>query len=334
MLSDGVLITVGVVLTIATLMAYSAATTTIEENPFKKRDLLNEGMKLPVIWLYLDTSDVNSRSWADFMGRSSRAINLPFLNLCYETIVMKNKDHYRVEIIGGLSDLAGRLGGWGALPAGLQNPLASVGEAELTWIRAAVLRKYGGIFLHPATIALKPFGELPSDKVVFFGTDSWETYSGPAGTAAPGLRCVWSPKPEHPLFVKWEERTRSRLDRRGTGTQFRGDEKWDSRELAGEFRDAIQYVPFAELSRKSNGKRIELEDLMSAGQQGVLPFSVTQQSVFVPIPWPELKERRVYGWFLRMSEDQILDSDLVISDLFREARLLPSPSPDSFKGNA
>jgi hypothetical protein len=322
MLDNGVLITVGIVFTIATLMAYSVATTTIEENPFKNRNLLDEGMKLPVIWLYLDTSDVNSRSWADFMGRSSRAINLPFLNLCYETIVEKNKEHYRVEIIGGLSDLAARFGGWSALPVALQNPLASVGEAELTWIRALVLKKYGGIFLHPATIALKPFGPLPSDKVMFFGTDNWESYSGPAGTAAPGLRCVWSPKPEHPLFVKWEAMARTRLDRRGTGTQFRGDEKWDSRQLAGEFPSEISYLPFAELSRKKSGKRIELDDLMAAGQQGVLPFTITQQSVFVPIPWPELRDRRAFGWFLRMSEDQILDSDLVISDLFREARLL------------
>ncbi len=322
---NGVLITVGIVLSIATIMAYSVATTTIDENPFKKRDLMEEGMKLPVIWLYLDTSEVNSRSWADFMGRSMRVINLPFLNLCYETIVMKNKEHYRVEVIGGLTDLAARLGGWESLPSSLRNPLASVGEAELTWIRAQILAKYGGIFLHPATICLRPFGAMPSDKVVFFGTDNWETYSGPAGTAAPGLRCVWSPKPEHPLFVKWEAMARERLERSGgTGTQFRGDEKWDARQLAGQYSSEIEYKPYLELSRKKNGKRIEVEDLLMAGQQGALPFTITQQSMYVPIPWPELKQRRAFGWFLRMSEEQILDSDLVISDLFREARLMPT----------
>lgn len=320
----GVLITVGIVMAISALMAYSVATTTIEENPYKKKGFLEQGMKLPVIWLYLDTSDVNSRNWADFMGRSSRVINLPFLNLCYETITMKNKDHYRVEVIGGLTDLAARCGGWEALPVALQNPLAHVGEAELTWIRALILKKHGGIFLHPATIALRPFGPLPSDKVVFFGTDTWETYAGPAGTAAPGLRCVWSPKPDHPLFVKWEAMARARLDGRGTGKEFRGDEKWDSRQLAGEFPTEVMYYPFTELSRKKNGKRIEVEDLLAAGQQGMLPFTVTQQSVFVPIPWPELRDRRAFGWFLRMSEEQILDSDLAISDLFREARLMPA----------
>jgi hypothetical protein len=37
----------------------------------------------------------------------------------------------------------------------------------------------------------------------------------------------------------------------------------------------------------------------------------------MPIPWPEMKERRAFGWFLRMSEEQILESDLAISHVLR-----------------
>jgi hypothetical protein len=86
-------------------------------------------MGLPVIWLYLDPNDVNSRSWMDFMGRSSRAINVPFFNLCYQTIVVQNKGKYRVEVINGLSDVALRLGA-GPPADAPPDPLASVGEAE------------------------------------------------------------------------------------------------------------------------------------------------------------------------------------------------------------
>ena len=35
----------------------------------------------PVIWVYVDDSDVNARFWSDFGARSSRALNVPFLNL-------------------------------------------------------------------------------------------------------------------------------------------------------------------------------------------------------------------------------------------------------------
>ena len=37
----------------------------------------------------------------------------------------------------------------------------------------------------------------------------------------------------------------------------------------------------------------------------------------MPVPWKEINDRRMFGWFLRMSEEQILASELVISDLLQ-----------------
>lgn len=309
-----VIITIGVVTAIALVFASVTAFTIVEENPFKNKGLLDIGMNLPVIWIYIDDSDVNSRSWLDFMGRSTRAINLPFLNLCYQTIVMQNKDTYRVEIISGLSDVASKLGC--ELPTPLQRPQVSIGPTEKSWIRAAILKKFGGLWLDPSTIAIAPFGKLP-EKVVFFGTDGEETYSGPMGTPAPGLHCVWAPRAEHPIFIKWEQMTRKRLETQIGGKNFRGDEKWDVRQLAANSTEEIEYQPHMELSRKSNGKRIQLDDLLMSGQQGILPFDIQKQSRYVVIPWPELRDSRKYGWFLKMSEEQIMESDLVIGDMFR-----------------
>ena len=314
-MKNALLITSGIVVVLGLVLAGYVTNTTLEENPFQDKKLLQRGMDKPVIWLYMDTSDVNSRKWTDFMGRSSRAINVPFLNLCYTSIVSKNKDIYRVEIINGLSDLAQRLGGWALLPVPLQNPIAPVGPAELNWIRAVTLKTWGGMWLDPATICIKPFGPLSPEKVVFFGTDDGETYAGPKGTPAPGLRCVWAGKAEHPVFVEWEKMARERVEARGGGREFRGDEKWDARQLA--VVGDVEYRPNAELSRKANGRRIQIEDLLAAGQEGALTFDISEQSVYAPIPWPELRDRRQFGWFLRMSEDQIMESDLAISALFR-----------------
>jgi hypothetical protein len=313
-MDKSIIITVGVVTAIALVFASVTAFTTLEENPFKDKRLFELGMNLPIIWIYLDDSDVNSRSWLDFMGRSTRAINLPFLNLCYQTLVMQNKDQYRVEIISGLSDVAARLGC--ELPTPLQRPQVSMGVTEKSWIRAAILKKYGGLWLDPSSIAIAPFGKM-SDKVVFFGTDEEETYSGPKGTPAPGFHCLWSPEPEHPLFVKWEEMTRKRLETQIGGKNFRGDEKWDIRQLATDFAADLEYQPYMELSRKANGKRIQLDDLLLSGQQGILPFDVQKESRYVVIPWPELRDSRKFGWFLRMSEEQIMQSDLVITEMFK-----------------
>lgn len=306
---------VAVLATTAAIYAWVKVNDERKKNPFADKHLVKRGEDLPKIWLYYDTSEVNSRWWADFGARSSRALNLPFLNLCYDTIAKANGMDYKIEILGGLADVAEKLGGWEAMPLPLRNPLAQVRNPEKNWIRAAILAKYGGLWLEPSVICLKPFGPLPNDRIVFFGTDTEQTFSGPAGTKVPSLRAIWVPQPGHPIFVKWAERAYTRLDSTNGGRQIRGDEKSDYVELAF---GSTEVVPGAELSRKgANGKLLQLEDLLAAGEEDELHFSVPSCTIYVPFPWPEIKERRMFGWFLRMSEDQILASDLVVSTLFR-----------------
>jgi hypothetical protein len=279
-------------------------------------NIADAGTDKPVIWIYLNNSEINSRSWGDFMGRSSHAINLPFLNLCYQTIVAKNSDIYRVEVIGGLADLALRMGGWDSLPIALQNPEAVVREPELNWIRAAVLAKWGGLWVSPATISIKPFGPLPKKRIVFFGTDTFPAYGG--SSVIPAMNVIWSPTPEHPLWKIWEEKARIRLDRRSGGSEFRYDEKSDLADALREFKNDCILMPTAELSRKGSSlKRIELEDLLASGTQGDLPFTIPKEAVYLPIPFSELLQRSAFEWFLRMSEDQIINSDVVLSYFFR-----------------
>jgi hypothetical protein len=316
------LLVVSVVLVTAILGGWLMISNIQDDDPLQDRHLLKRGQDLPVLWIYVNNSDVNSRNWMDFDARSSRVLNLPFLNLCYQSCVAANGKQYRVEVIGGLADLAGRLGGWDAMPAALQNPDAVVREPELNWIRAAVLSHWGGLWVSPATIWLRPIGELPKDRIVFFGSDDEVQFVGPAGTSAPSLRVVWSPKPQHPVWVAWEQKVRTRLDKRAGGSEFRRDEMSDAVDAlrqAQEMGEPAEVRPTAELTRKgAAGRRIQLEDLLAAGMDGALPFDVTREAVYAPIPWPELQERRAFGWFLRMSEDQIMDSDLAISALFRQ----------------
>jgi len=290
------------------------------DDPMQDRHILKRGMEMPVLWIYVNNSEVNARGWQDFEARSSRVLNLPFLNLCYQTCVKANGDKYRIEVIGGLTDLAVRLGGWSALPTPLQNPEAVVNEPELNWIRAAVLARFGGLWVSPALIWLKPMGELPKS-VVLFGSDDEVSFVGPGGTAAPSLRVAWSPAPEHPFWVDWEQKVHTRLEKRTGGSEFRRDEMSDAVDAirAAEKRgEPVEIWPTTELTRKgAAGRRIQCEDLLAAGDAADIPFALTKKTVYVPIPWPELKERRAFGWFLRMSEDQILDSDLAVSHLFR-----------------
>jgi hypothetical protein len=287
----------------------------MSENIFRDKNLIKKNTDLPVIWLYYDSSDVNSRWWPDFGSRSSRAINVPFLNLCYTSITQANQGEYRIEVISGLVDAAMRLGGWKAMPQFLQNSLASVGPAEMNWLRAEFLSRFGGLWLSPSVICLKPLPKLEKGQLTFFGADRDETYAGKGGAAVPSFIAMGIAEPNDPRMVGWAAAARERVNTGAGGKQIRGDAKWDYVRFAAETNVVVHAKE--ELSRKKNGKRIELEDLLAAGGDGELPFDIPSDTVYVPIPWDEIQRRSNFGWFLRMSEDQILDSDLAISELFR-----------------
>jgi hypothetical protein len=310
------LLIIGILFIVALTYAFLYSKDIIKNNPFLDKHLLKRGLDKPTIWLYYDVSDVNSRNWMDFGSRSSRALNLPFLNLCYETIVKQNKKDYKIEVISGLSGVAELLGGWNHLPPGLRDPISPVNEAELNYIRSAILAKYGGLWLSPYSICIKPFGKLPDNKVVFFGTDLDETYSGSQGTTVPGFRCIWSPKPEHPLFKEWASICYTRVAEKRGGDQIRGDAKWDWVRLSDTYSGyGIIVDANSEGMRKKDGKRIQLEDLLAAGIDGNLPFDIYNYTIYVSFPWPELRDREAFGWFLRMSEEQILSSDIAVKYL-------------------
>lgn len=286
-------------------------------NPFKDKGLLSRGLGLPPIWLFYNTGDVNARSWADFGARSSRALNSPYLNLAYDAITRHNADKYRIEVINGVSGLAELLG-WEALP----EPIRSAGEggaernlngSEMNWVRAAVLARFGGLWLEPSSACLRGFGTLPADKIVFFGTDLDEAVAGPAGTRVPGFRAIWSPTAAHPIFVAWAADAWKQVSGRKAG-HLGSAEKWSYLAFAAEKPDVVVSIG-AELGRKG-AARIQLDDLLeTVSPDGELPFTVPEEAIYVPVPWAELDRRRHLGWFLRMSEEQIQESGLVLAAL-------------------
>ena len=306
------LITFGFLIVTAASLGYYYSNTIIESDIFQKKDLLLEGTANPTLWLYYDQSDVNSRWWQDFGSRSSRVLHTPFLNLCYQSIATHCGQTYNIRVIAGLTDLATLLGGWDQLPKSLQNPLASVQQAEMNYIRSKILKTYGGLWVTPSCIFVKDMPAFNESKsVIFTGMDTKDMLSDSEGTLAPGTQVMYSPRKEHPIFVELERLSRERLERREGGTQFRHDISNDLRDVMRDYSGEYEYLPYLEFSRKPNGRRIELEDLLSKGK-----MPVCSKAVYVPVYWYELKRRSNFAWFLRLSEEQIMSSELVVSNLF------------------
>jgi hypothetical protein len=282
---------------------------------FTDDKLMEIGLSTPTVWVFMDDTHVNTRWWADFGARSSRVYNMPFLNMCYQTIVKATGQKYHVEVIGGLADAEQRLG---HLPFPMRNKKLPLREEEMTYLKVAFLEKFGGLWISPASICLREFPNFPMDKIVLFGSDPLETYSGPQGTFFPNQHALWSPRPQHPFFTKWKETLEERIERQPGGKEIRNDKNWDIL-FAGTGNKDVMVMPNAELTRKKGGRKIELEDLLASGTDGDLPFQIHPETIYVPFPWPETLKRRMYGWFLRMSESQIMESDLSVKYLFRMA---------------
>lgn len=272
---------------------------------------LKIGLTYPKIWLYYNDSEVNSREWSDFGGRESHVLNIPILNLFYRSIVTANTD-YKVEVINGLTGVKELLGE-DALPKNLRRFGASVNVAEEDWIRTAVLAKFGGLWLSPSVVALKGFGPLP-DKIVAFGTDDVPMYT----SSCPGFRALWVPRPSHPLMVKWEQTIKNRLDTQLGGLQIRGDAKSDWMNMFSGQPDVIESKS-EELGRNpKTQKKLELEDIF-ATEIGATRFEVPCNAVYLVVPFKDLVDRRQFGWVLKSSEKEILESELVISGILRKS---------------
>jgi hypothetical protein len=313
--NKGAWITAGVVFAASVILGSMISSNMKKANPYTDKGLLSRGSSLPPIWLFYNTGVVNGRSWADFGARSSRVLNVPYLNLTYEAIVRHNSAQYRVEVINGISGLAELLG-WDQIPVSMHTVERAMTQREMNWIRAAVLARFGGLWLEPSSICLRGFGALPTDKVVFFGTDLDEQVAGAAGTRVPGMRAVWSPHADHEVFVKWAEDEFSRISG-ARGGHLESDEKWDYVAFAEKNPGVIVNVG-GECGR--NGvRRVELDDIFGTSDDGRMPFPVTTNAIYVPVPWRELTLRRSLEWFLRMSEEQIMESDLVVRWLLSDA---------------
>ena len=64
-----------------------------------KKYLLNDSSiaksKKPILWIHIPY-ELNSRSWESFYSRTSTNLNLPFINLCIQSIIDKCGKSFKI----------------------------------------------------------------------------------------------------------------------------------------------------------------------------------------------------------------------------------------------
>lgn len=289
-------------------------------------ETITTGLNYPRLWLFYNDSEVNAREWADFGARSSHVLNIPILNVFYQSIVKANGDTYKIEVINGLTGLKELLGE-DCFPENLKRPGASINVAEEDWIRAAILAKYGGLWLSPSVVALKGFGKLPNDKIIAFGEDDVPMYR----SSCPGFRALWVPSGSNPLMMKWEQVIKDRLNNQLGGQQFRGDAKSDWMNMFNGQSDVIMSRKEELVRNSKTQKKLQLEDIFATWMNGEIQFEIPCYAVYMVVPYKDLLERRQFGWIIKTGEEELLESQLVISKILRKT-LRPSTLKNSKVG--
>jgi hypothetical protein len=123
------------------------------------------------------------------------------------------------------------------------------------------------------------------------------------------MRAVWAGSAGKAVFREWADDEHARISAT-MGGDLEASEK-DSYMKFAHGKPGVSVNVHGECGRKGN-RRIQLDDLLSISEDGRLPFTVSGDAVYVPMIWDELTRRLHLNWFLRMSEEQIMESELVV----------------------
>lgn len=276
--------------------------------------------KKPILWIHVPY-EYNSRKWLSFGSRSSFDLNQPYLYLTTRSIVKHCEDSFTICIFDDNS-FSKLIPGWKIDLTKLSDPILynmrALGMMKLLYI-------YGGMMCPISFLCMKDLMGLYSkgirgDKMFVCETvDRNSTsvcrdfYSTISFCGAPKESDTVAELCNYIETISSHDHTAE--------SKFLGQyDRWTMKRIE---QKRINLIEGVEIGTKTiNEKQIILDDLMSnhyldlyKGTYGIL------------IPSNELLKRNKFGWFVRMSPKQVLESDTIIGNY-----LLLSMGPKETQG--
>lgn len=261
----------------------------------------------PTLWWFVDDSQVNSREWLDWGNRDTREPNEPYLQICQRrAVAMWSADFTVRPVIGRRAALA--------LLRDMPPDVAQTPPALwMPWCRSAFLTQYGGLWLDGSVLPVSAdlARRVQGVDVMTFGSDPDEGLSA-AEDAAPaaGRSAGWASVPNHPMWAGLN-RDLSALIGQGPASWSAPEARRALRTLWDKHCSGITRIDrVAEVGRDKYGRRLELDTLLGQTEwvDGTLEGGIW-------VSWPDGRdglERAVpWQWFMRLSEEQIRESNFV-----------------------
>ncbi|MFY7727923.1 MAG: hypothetical protein ACOVRN_00250 [Flavobacterium sp.] len=263
--------------------------------------------KKPILWIHVPY-EYNARHWLNFGSRSSFDLNQPYLYLTVRSIIKHCDDSFTICIYDDKS-FAKLLPGWNIDMSRLANPILSnirtLGMMKL-------LHTYGGMHVPISFVCMKDLSGLYAKGTRQNKMFVCETVDRNATSTTrdffPNLQFCGAPKKCETVAELCSYLEILTSHDHSAETQFLGQhDTWCYEHIQS---GAINLIEGVDIGTKTvHDKQIILDDLMSnhyldlyKGAYGIL------------IPSQELLRRVHYGWFVRMSPRQVLESDTIIGN--------------------
>lgn len=271
----------------------------------------------PILWIHIPY-EYNSRKWLSFGSRSSFDLNQPYLMLTVKSILIQCDQSFTICIIDDLS--------FGNLIPGWKIDMTKVSDPILNNFRQLGLVNlidiYGGMICPLSFVCIKNLIGLYKKGTSGNKMFLCETYDrNITSTTYPFYPNIWfsGAKKNNPM-VKQLKNFMERIISTDYTAQsiFLGDfDRWCEKRIR---RKEINLISGLDIGTKTvDDEPILLENLMSQNYLNIYP-----QTYGILIPSSELLKRVYYGWFVEMSQKQVLESNTIIGNY-----LLLTNAPDA-----
>jgi hypothetical protein len=260
----------------------------------------------PILWIYINY-EYNSRKWSSFGSRSSTNLNQPYLYLTVKSIIQKCDNSFHICLIDDNSFMK-LLPKWKIDMNIISDPIKSymvdLGITKLIY-------KYGGMRIPPSFICMKNLASLYDEGTKrdnpFFCETVNRNISSTYKDFCPNLDFMGANKKNSIIgnLINFMEKEISQ-------------DYTDEIKFLGSFDTWCQYhnknnkiniIDGSFIGTKTrNNKQILIDDLLTNNY-----IEISKNIYGIYIPEKELMKRLNYNWFLRMSPEQVLKGNMIIS---------------------
>jgi len=286
--------------------------------------LLNESSlakaKKPILWIHVPY-EYNSRNWLSFGSRSSMELNQPYLYLTVKSIIKNCENDFHICIIDDTS-FARVLPDWNIDMTRISDPiLKNIRQMAL----AKLIYHYGGIITPIDFLCFRNLNELYErgtigDKM-FICENVNTNITSTNHDFYPDIRFMGAKK-DNAMVEKMIEFMQRIISEDFTDeSRFLGDfNRWINKKVSN---SQINLIDGRDVGVKTmDDEPILVDNLLSEDY-----ISLYSNTYGIWIPSSLILNRTTYEWFSRLSPEQVLESNIILSKYF-----VLASAPDSMNG--